>query len=73
MGNSGHQPSPTSYSLLVNFHHEVWVIQEPGVLSEVLVGDHVLGELLWAQRQNVRAEAVMSQSASLIPSIPPVG
>lgn len=75
VGNSGHQPPPTSYSLLVDFHHKVWVIQEPGIFSEVLIGDHVLGELLWAQRRKVRAEAVMPHTiCSPKPSyLPPVG
>lgn len=45
------------YSLLIDFHHQVWVLQEARVLDEVLVGDDVLVELLWAQRQRVQSEA----------------
>lgn len=40
--------------LLIDFYHQVLVFQEARVLGEVLVGDDVLVELLWAQRQRVR-------------------
>lgn len=74
MGDCGHPPPPTCHSLLIDFHHEVWVIQEPGIFSEVLIGDHVLVELLWAQRQRVRADTAMSHIICPIPSYrPPVG
>lgn len=52
MANSGHRAPSTHYSLLIDFHHEVWVIQKPGIFSEVLIGDHVLVELLWAQAES---------------------
>ena len=45
------------YALLVDLHHQVRVVQQAGVSGEVLVGDHVLVELLWAQRQKARGEA----------------
>lgn len=76
MGDCGHPPPPNCHSLLIDFHHEVWVIQEPGIFSEVLIGDHMLVELLWAQRQRVRADTAMSHIICLPYTLsyrPPVG
>lgn len=59
-GNPGAAAAQAWYSLLTDFHHQVWVLKEARVLDEVLVGDDVLVELLWAQTQTVRSEADMS-------------
>lgn len=65
------------YSLPIDFHHQVWVLKEARVLDEVLVGDDVLVELLWAQTQRVRSEADTSDltccpSASRLPHTLPL-
>ena len=56
-GVRGNPAAQSQYPLLVDLHHQAWVVQEARVLGEVLVGDQVLAELLWAQRQRARGEA----------------